>query len=420
MSTIGAIRHQPNANRYAAALEGQVRIAMGNLQPWDDAVAEIKTWPGYAPTPLWSLDALAERVGVRKIYHKDESQRFGRALGSFKALGAPYAVQRLLADHVERKTGQGPTSAELRAGKHRALTRDVTVCVATDGNQGRGLAWGAQQFGCRCVVYIHAKVSDGRKAAMESFGAEVIRVSGEYEASVARCRSDAAANGWHFVSSTSWDDYQTPLSRHVMQGYMTMIDEAMRQLPVSHAVRHVFTQAGVGSIPAAIYMGVHKHLKHLNPRYVVVEPEEADCVYLSIANGRPTPAAGTLKTIMAGLACREVSPAAWSILHWIASDAVAITDAAAKRAMQVLAAGNGDVPIVAGESAVGGAATLLEAANTPALRSALGLTDDSEVLLFGCEGATDPSIYLDIVGEAPDTVFARQADQVRRVHQGAA
>ena len=111
---------------------------------------------------------------------------------------------------------------------------------------------------------------------------------------------------------------------------------------------------------------------------------------------------------MAGLACREVSPAAWSILHWIVSDAVAIPDDAAKRAMQVLAAGNGDVPIVAGESAVGGAATLLETAHDPTLRRALGLSSDSEVLLFGCEGATDHAIYRDIVGETADAVFERQ------------
>lgn len=404
-----SIRHISNSQRFAPSLEADARFAMANLAPWDAAVAEIKSWPGYAATPLWSLDALARQVGVRSIYYKDESQRFGRTLGSFKALGAPYAVQRLLADHVERKAGYRPSSAELRTGKLRSLTNDVTVCVATDGNQGRGLAWGAQQFGCKCVVYIHAKVSEGRKAAMEAFGAEVIRVSGEYEASVNRCRADAAANGWHFVSSTSWDNYLTPLSRHVMQGYMTMIDEAMDQLPSGNAVSHVFTQAGVGSIPAAIYMGVHKHFEHRQPRYIVVEPTEADCVFLSIANGCPTPAAGTLKTIMAGLACREVSPAAWSILRWIASDAVAIPDDAARSAMRVLAAGNGDVPIVAGESAVGGAAVLLAAKGDADLRVALGLDANSEILLFGCEGATDPTIYSEIVGRTPDAVFARQS-----------
>jgi diaminopropionate ammonia-lyase len=404
----GQFRHHANSNRFLAALEPQAQLAMSNLQPWDDAVAEIKTWPGYAPTPLHSLDALAKRVGVRKIYYKDESRRFGRSLGSFKALGAPYAVQRLLADHVEQKTGRRPSSAELRSDAHRSLTRDVTVCVATDGNQGRGLAWGAQQFGCKCVVYIHAHVSEGRKSAMEAFGAEVIRVSGEYEASVARCRADATANGWHFVSSTSWDNYQTPLSRHVMQGYMIMVDEAVTQMPHPNTLTHVFAQAGVGSIPAAIYMGIRQRLGRSDIRSVVVEPNEADCVFLSLANGKPTPAAGTLKTIMAGLACREVSPAAWSILQWIVSDAVTISDDAARNAMKVLAVGAGDVPIVAGESAVGGVAALLEAAASPKLRSVLGLKPDSEVLLFGCEGATDPQIYQSIVDETPDAVFARQ------------
>ncbi len=405
--------HHPNLHRFAPTLQPDAHSAISNLHPWDHAVAEIRTWPGYAPTPLWSLPAFARRVGVRAVYYKDESQRFGRALGSFKALGAPYAVSRLLADHVERATGHRPSTADLRSGRYRNLTQPVTVCVATDGNQGRGLAWGAQQFGCRCVVYIHAKVSEGRKAAMESFGAEVIRVTGEYESSVSRCRSDAAANGWHFVSSTSWDNYQTPLARDVMQGYMTMIDEAFDRLPAGHGVSHVFAQAGVGSIPAAIFMGAHQRFSSAPPRYVVVEPVEADCVFRSIANGRPTPAAGSLRTIMAGLACREVSPAAWSILHFLTSDVVTLSDAAAMEAMRVLAEGNGDAPIVAGESAVGGAATLLLAAHDPALRRALHLTEDSEVLLFGCEGATDPAIYREIVAETPESVFARQAEWLR-------
>ncbi len=189
---------------------------------------------------------------------------------------------------------------------------------------------------------------------------------------------------------------------------MIMIDEALDQIPRTQALTHVFAQAGVGSIPAAIYMGIHKRLAQQSLRYVVVEPEEANCVFLSIANGPPTPADGTLKTIMAGLACREISPAARSILQWIVSEVVTITDDAAKVAMLMLAAGNGDVSIVAGESAVGGVATLSDAATDPALRTALGLTDDSEVLLFGCEGASDPAIYDAITGETPEAVFARQ------------
>jgi diaminopropionate ammonia-lyase len=140
------------------------------LQNWEPAVEEIHGWPGYEPQPLWVLPNRARQLGIADLYYKDESQRFGRELASFKALGAPYAVFSLLRDAVEQATGRRPTAAELRAGEFKAITERVTMCVATDGNQGRGLAFGAQTFGCRCVVYIHGHVSEGRKEAIERYG----------------------------------------------------------------------------------------------------------------------------------------------------------------------------------------------------------------------------------------------------------
>ena len=379
--------------------------AVNNLGEWCRAVFEIRDWPEYAVQPLHSLDALAARTHVGKIFYKDESGRFGREMGSFKALGAPYAVYRILADEVEKATGLRPSSAQLRAGTFREVTRRVTVTVATDGNQGRGLAYAAKVFGCRCVVYVHSHVSAGRKQAMEALGAIVIRIDGEYEASVARSRSDARCNGWYFVSSTSWDDYATGSPRDVMNAYMVLVDEVLGQLPAPDAITHVFVQGGVGSIAAAIFLRFYQETHGTTPRMVVVEPNEADCLYQSALNRTPTPSAGTLRTIMAGLACREVSPAAWTILDWLASDFVTIPDAWAKEAMQVLAEGDADTPIVCGETAAGGAAVVLNASRTAALRQALGLNEQSQVLLFGLEGATDPAIYASIVGRTVDEVL---------------
>jgi diaminopropionate ammonia-lyase len=122
----------------------------------------------------------------------------------------------------------------------------------------------------------------------------------------------------------------------------------------------------------------------------------------------PAPSAGTLRTIMAGLACREVSPAAWKILAWLGSDFVAIPDSLAVEAMRILADGGGDVPIVSGESAAGGMGVLLAAASDRALRRELGLDESSRVVLFGGEGATDAQTYNELVGESADEVFARQ------------
>jgi len=81
----------------------------------------------------------------------------------------------------------------------------MTVTCATDGNHGRSVAWGAQLFGCRCVIYIHATVSEGRRAAIAIYGAEVIRVEGNYDDSVHHAAKEAAKNGWTVVSDTTYE-----------------------------------------------------------------------------------------------------------------------------------------------------------------------------------------------------------------------
>jgi diaminopropionate ammonia-lyase len=400
-------RYHCNPRCFTDPAARTAEAGVANLADWHQAVAEIERWPEYAPQPLHTLPATAARLRLGELFYKDESRRFGPQLGSFKALGAPYAVYCLLADTVAAATGIRPTSAQLRAKEFLAITSRVTVCVATDGNQGRGLAYAAQIFGCRCVTYIHGHVSPGRKEAMERLGAIVIRIDGEYEASVARAREDARLNGWHFVSSTSWDEFQSPIPRNVMNAYMVMVEEALAQIPRLDGITHVFMQGGVGSIAAAVFLGFYQRC-HPTPRFVMVEPVEADCLYQTAVHGHPTPSSGSLRTIQAGLACRAVSPAAWSILDWLTSDFVAIPDDWAAEAMTALAAGEGDLPIVCGESAAGGMGVLLKAATDAGLRSQLSLTPESRVVLFGCEGATDPEIYREITGQTPEEVFSRQ------------
>lgn len=406
------VRHVHNPQRVSDEAAAAAAPAAENLRGWENAISEVTTWPEYEPQPLRALPARAAELGIAQLHYKDESQRFGRELGSFKALGAPYTVFVLLRDAVEAATGRRVTSDDLRSGAYAEITQRVTVCVATDGNQGRGLAYGASTFGCRCVTYVHRHVSDGRVRAMSDLGATVIRVDGEYEASVERAREDARMNGWHFVSSTSWNDFEEDIPRHVMNAYMVMVQEALDQLPEPDAVTHVFMQAGVGSIPAAIFLGFAERRPARLPRFVVVEPTEADCLFRTASTGVPTPSGGSLHTIMAGLACREVSPAAWKILAWLAGDYVAIPDTLVVQAMRSLARGDGDVPIVSGESAAGGMGVLMAAADDPSLRSSLGLDEHSNVVLFGGEGATDPEIYHQLVAVTPDEVFERQADHM--------
>lgn len=245
--------HHANSYRLDKAAEATAAPCVQALSNWSPAVKEIRAWPEYEPQPLRVLPNYAKKLGVGNIFVKDESRRFGKDLGSFKALGAPYAVYRILAAEVYARTGVKPTSAELRTSRYHDITKQVTVCVATDGNQGRGLAYGAKIFSCRCVTYIHSHVSEGRANMMKDIGAIVIRIDGEYEASVNRAKEDARMNGWHFVSSTSWTDFDNSIPRDVMNAYMVVVEEALAMVPSVEDITHVLVCGGVGSIAAAVF-----------------------------------------------------------------------------------------------------------------------------------------------------------------------
>jgi diaminopropionate ammonia-lyase len=342
------------------------------------------------------LDHIAKEIGVGKIWYKDEGSRFG--LKSFKALGGAYAIQQLLRNHLQDQLGVLPSAVELLEGRFRKQTANLTVTCATDGNHGRSVAWGANLFGCRAVIYIHEHVSEARAQAIKEFGAQIVRCNGTYDDSVRQAAADAALRGWLVVSDTSYEGYRD-VPRDVMQGYTVLVDEALAEIGDQREITHTFVQAGVGGFAAAVCGHLWETFEDKRPRFVVVEPEQAACIFESIKAEHPVAFGGTLETIMAGLACGEPSLLAWDILAEGADDALTITDAQAADCMRRLARGSGGDPkVVAGESAVAGLAGLIASAVDTDLRQALCLDHSSNVLVFGTEADTDPAAYLAIVG----------------------
>ncbi|WP_050465337.1 diaminopropionate ammonia-lyase [Herbaspirillum autotrophicum] len=366
---------------------------------------EITRWPGYAATPLCDLSGLARAAGVAAIRYKDESERFG--LSSFKALGGAYAVSRLLIREISSRLQiSNVTVDDLLSGRYGEITKSITVTCATDGNHGRSVAWGAQRFGCNCIIYIHATVSNGRKEAIAAYGAEVIRTAGNYDDSVRQAAEDAAREARFVVSDTSYEGYMD-VPKDVMQGYAVMADEALQQLGPAQLPTHVFLQGGVGGLAAAVCAHFWEQLGLERPRFIVVEPDKAACLYESAKAGHPVAVHGELDTVMAGLACGEVSLLAWEILHTGSHAFLTIDDESALETVRLLAASPyGDAPVVAGESAVAGLAGCLGALADADIARQLGLDAGSRILVFGSEGATDPDLYQRIVGRSAADVKA--------------
>lgn len=397
-------RHLHNPRVQPRRSYGDAERAVLNETEAEAAHAEIAGWPGFSPSPLVFLPGLARAAGVASVAYQDESGRFG--LGSFKALGGAYAVFRHLARTIAERTGDTAVSAaDLVAGKHRDIVARATVCCATDGNHGRSVAWGAQTFGCPCVIYIHQTVSAGREQAIAAYGARVVRHPGNYDQSVQQAAEDAAANGWTVISDTSYEGY-VDIPRDVMHGYTVMAEEALRAHAAHGAPTHVFVQGGVGGLAAAVFARFWWEYGAARPRFVSVEPERAACLYESAAAGRRVLLDGDIETVMAGLSCGEASLLAWRILEVVTDDFMTVTDTAATDVMKLLANGvDGDPPLVCGESAGAGLAGMLAAMAQPALAAALDLDGDSRVLVFGTEGDTDAELYTRIVGRPAEAVL---------------
>ena len=351
------------------------------------AYETISKWPGYQPTSLINLDNVADALGVKSVFYKNEAERFG--LKSFKALGGAYAVHKCL----EMLIGKNHIS-DHKSPKIKKMIAGITVTSATDGNHGKSVAWGAKMFGCKCVIFIHEKVSKNRENALKKYGAQVVRAGKNYDESVKIAQEKAKENDWHVISDTSYAGYST-IPKHVMNGYEVMIYEAV----IKQSVRptHVFLQTGVGSLAAGVTASLFRNLDY-SPRIILVDPENADCWVQSIKHQEPVACEGSLDTYMAGLACGTVSVIAWEILSKTIEASMSISDLDAARAMRCLKfCKRSHYAIEAGESATAGLAGLILTSNTSSLKQQLKINKDSQILIIGSEGVTDRDIYNKIV-----------------------
>lgn len=362
--------------------------------PERDVIAFHRALPGYAPTPLHDPGSIAAGLGLAHVLVKDESRRFG--LKAFKALGASWAIHRVLEEH--RTTGQEPPA---------------TVSTATDGNHGRAVAWSARRLGLLAVVFIPAHAARARKEAIAAEGARVVEVEGGYDDAVRRCAEVAAEHGWQVIADTGYEGY-LKIPRLVAQGYATLFQEIDAQIEERFLPEPdiVLVQAGVGALAAAAvehYRRRRAAPTAPNPRgapgLVVIEPDAADGLLESILSddGQPRPATGDQRSIMAGLNCGLPSLAAWPVLRRGVDLFLSIEDRHAEEAMRLLLSAP-EGAIEAGESGAAGLGGLVALRREPALLEAalrLGLGASTTALLINTEGATDPEGFRRITGADP-------------------
>ena len=332
----------------------------------NDAFNMISRWDGYSPTPLENLNHLASELQLKNIFYKDESKRFN--LKSFKALGGAYAVEKVSQNK-----------------------KNITVSTATAGNHGRSVAWGAKRLGLKCKIFISEFVSESRAEAMRGFGAEVFRVKGNYDNSLQECIKQSKLNGWQIVQDVAWKGYEI-VPKLTMAGYSVMMKEISDQLK-ENKITHIFLQAGVGGMAAAMIAGCARYLNNI-PNIIIVEPESADCVLKAVQNNTIVKINIEKESLMGGMSCGEVSLIPWKIINTNSKYCITIPDDKIADTIKSLAnCSFSNKKLVGGECATPGIISLIASCNNSKLKDILNLNKDSQVLLLGCEGDVDEDLY---------------------------
>jgi diaminopropionate ammonia-lyase len=343
------------------------------------APAEVRTFhsrlPGYAPTPLVELPAIAALLGAGRVFVKDESARMG--LAAFKVLGASWAIHQVLSRH--------PADAEL------------TLVTASDGNHGRAVARVARLSGQRAHVFVPTGVHPVAIAAIAAEGARVTEVAGTYDEAVRTAAQTARQPAAELVQDTAWPGYEQ-VPGWIVEGYATLFAEIDAQLGDAEAAGPglVVVPVGVGSLAQAAVTHYRSRPDGSAPALLSVEPEAAAGVLASLTRDELVSVPAGV-TVMAGLNCGTPSMLAWPWLRAGLDAAIAITDAESIAAARMLA-GHGIPAGPCGAASLAGALAALTGAGAGPRRAALAVGPDTTVVMLSTEG-TAANPVPDVTGE---------------------
>ncbi len=319
--------------------------------------------PGYAPTPLTEVPAIAAELGVGRVFVKDESVRMG--LAAFKVLGASWAVHQVL--------------LRLPSGD------ELLFVTASDGNHGRAVARMARVSGHRAHVFVPGGVHPVAVAAITAEGAQVTEIAGPYDEAVRLAAQAASDPSAVLVQDTAWPGYEE-VPGWIVEGYSTLFTEIDAQLAQAGASGPglVVIPVGVGSLAQAAVTHYRSGQDGSAAALLSVEPASATCLLSSLVKGELV-TVPTGITVMAGLNCGTASLLAWRCLRDGLDAAVAVTDAGSVAAAHRLAACG--IPAgPCGAASLAGARAALTGDGAARRRTALGLGPAATMVLLSTEG----------------------------------
>lgn len=288
----------------------------------DRPLALLAKCPVYVATPMPAQPDLAHEIGIGSLHVKNEAERM--RLGSFKALGGAFAVAQMICDtaNVADPTEAGDVAA------------DMTFVTASAGNHGLSVAAGARVFGAKAVVVLPETAPKVFARRIRATGAKVV-AGGSYDESVADAIRLAETNGWLHLADGSWPGYEERPAM-IIEGYTVLAEECRAEFErAGEWPTHVFLQAGVGGLAAAVAAHIRETWPR-QPQITVVEPDRAPCLQNSIRAGHLEIGDGA-DSNMGRLDCKNASLIAFEALQRDADVFLTITDEEADHAVALMA-----------------------------------------------------------------------------------
>ena len=198
-------------------------------------------------TPLYRAERLAERLGLRHVFVKDDGRL---PTGSFKDRASAVAVVRARVQQAE------------------------IITTASTGNAAAALSGICASVGQKNVIFVPESAPPAKIAQLLVYNSTVMLIKGSYDDAFELCLEAAAEYGW-YNRNTGYNPYMT-------EGKKTAAFEICEQLDWQ-APDVIFVSVGDGCIIG----GLHKGLKDLlalgfietMPRIIGVQAEGSNYLY---------------------------------------------------------------------------------------------------------------------------------------------
>jgi threonine synthase len=245
-----AVEDKDNSNQNNNHILGQSSRSNGGFSLLDGASAYV---PAIAP----ELDSL-------KRIASDHSRKLEERLESYEIIIDSEVGDTNLSRgrNIEREIGLRQIFLKFEGGNPTGTQKDRVafaqaldalrrgyeeITVASCGNYGTAVALAASLAGLRCLIYIPANYHTRRIKEIVQFGAEIVRVPGDYEESVRVSRLDAEKEGYYDANPGGAN---TNLQLKAYGEIAYEIYDELRDAPAAVAV-----PASNGSTLAGIYRG---------------------------------------------------------------------------------------------------------------------------------------------------------------------